>query len=124
MGTTPYPGERAGKNHRLVSPPPQGVGHPVTGPSPDISVVLPVYRNADTLHQLHRRLRYAVEALNHSYEILFVEDACPEGSLSVLKELADSDSHVGVGALERNVGRHPAGLTGFAPAPRTRAGGM
>ena len=46
-----------------------------------VSVVVPVYRNSDTLLELHRRLRYVLPTA----EILFVDDACPDDSCAVLE---------------------------------------
>lgn len=83
---------------------------------PEISIVVPVYRNAETLDELYRRLRHVLEDRRLSYEILFVDDACPGGSLAVLEELARRDPQVAVLALERNVGQHRAVLAGLAHA--------
>lgn len=83
---------------------------------PDVSVVVPVYKNAETLQELYRRLRCVFESRRLSYEVIFVNDACPSGSFSVLKELAENDSRVIVLALERNVGQHKAVLTGLGRA--------
>lgn len=80
----------------------------------EVSVVLPVYRNAEIVHELHRRLSRALDAESLRYEIIFVDDACPAGSLAVLEELARRDPHVAVIALERNVGQHRAVLAGLA----------
>jgi glycosyltransferase involved in cell wall biosynthesis len=84
--------------------------------TPEVSIVLPVYRNVETLHELYRRLCNALDTQPLSYELLFVDDACPEGSIAVLEELARLDRRVGVLALERNVGQHRAVLAGLAYA--------
>ncbi|HEY0077087.1 MAG TPA: glycosyltransferase family 2 protein [Pyrinomonadaceae bacterium] len=81
--------------------------------SPEISVVVPVYRNADTLRELHRRLRRTMTERQLSYEIIFVEDCCPAGSLEVLKELAQRDARAAVLSLAANVGQHSAVLVGL-----------
>jgi hypothetical protein len=81
-----------------------------------ISIVVPVYRNADTLRELHRRLRQVLEAQWLPYEILFVDDACPHGSRTVLSDVAKHDDRVTVVPLERNVGQQLAVLAGLAQA--------
>jgi len=43
-----------------------------------VSVVLPVYRNAETLEELHARLCTALST--EDFELIFVNDACPAGS--------------------------------------------
>ncbi len=80
---------------------------------PTISVILPVYQNAETLEGLHQQLCLVLEPWQ-PYELLFVDDACPANSLAVLEELAQRDGNVAVVALECNVGQHQAVLTGLA----------
>jgi glycosyltransferase involved in cell wall biosynthesis len=82
---------------------------------PELSVVVPVYRNAATLAALHRRLRAVLEPLG-THEILFVDDGCPDGSRAVLQELAASDRRVAALVLDHNVGQHHAILAGLAHA--------
>ncbi len=79
----------------------------------DISIVVPVYKNKETLSELHRRLATMMDLLKQPCEFIFVDDACPEGSLHVLKEIARRDSRVAIVALGRNVGQHRAVLTGL-----------
>ncbi|MCS7060640.1 MAG: glycosyltransferase family 2 protein [Anaerolineae bacterium] len=81
--------------------------------NPFVSVIVPVYRNTETLVELHQRLCQALTRANFTFEIVFVDDACPAGSLSVLRKLADADERVGVLALKHNVGQHQAVLTGL-----------
>ncbi len=83
---------------------------------PEVSVVIPVYRNADTLSSLYQRVRQMLETQELTYEVVFVDDACPDGSLPALEELARADPRVGVLALERNVGQHRAVLAGLSCA--------
>ncbi|MCX7689429.1 glycosyltransferase family 2 protein [Thermoflexus sp.] len=79
--------------------------HAFRPPELDLSVVIPVYRNAATLEPLYVRLRAALEKTGQTWELLFVEDACPEGSGEVLRRLAAQDPRVAVLALPRNVGQ-------------------
>ncbi len=79
-----------------------------------VSVVIPVYTNAPTLCELHRRLTAVLEQTTDRYEILFVDDACPANSITVLRELNTRDAHVGVLRLAHNVGQNRAVLTGLA----------
>lgn len=80
---------------------------------PEVSVVLSVYRNAQLLRKLHSRLQQVFRAHNLRYEMIFVDDACPEGSLEVLKQLALEDPCVAVLAVERNMGQQHAILQGL-----------
>jgi len=83
---------------------------PVT---PKYSVVIPVYNSARYLRELHARLRSVMHRLNEPYEILFVNDASPDGSLSVLRGIQDGDDTVVVIDLMRNFGQHNAVVCGF-----------
>jgi glycosyltransferase involved in cell wall biosynthesis len=80
---------------------------------PEVSVVVPVYRNAQTLQELCDRLRSVLAPNVASYELLFVDDACPEGSLAVLEGLARKDPSISVVALKHNAGQQRAVLAGL-----------
>jgi glycosyltransferase involved in cell wall biosynthesis len=77
---------------------------------------LPVYKNAATLGELHKRVAKSVQTVTDDYEIIFVSDACPAGSLPVLRGLAERDDHVAVLALDENVGQNRAVMAGLAHA--------
>jgi glycosyltransferase involved in cell wall biosynthesis len=81
---------------------------------PDVSVVVPVYGNADTVGPLHERVQRVLRSCGLTHEIIFVNDACPLGSLAVLQRLAAIDRRVKVAALARNIGQHRAVLHGLA----------
>jgi len=80
-----------------------------------VSVVVPVFRNADTLDELKRRLDVAL-ADEPDVEFVFVDDACPSGSDWVLERLAAADPRVRQIRLPSNVGQHKAILSGLAEA--------
>lgn len=83
------------------------------GDAVDVSIVAPVYRNRDTLKELHDRLSRMLEGIADRYEVIFVNDACPGGSLAVLEELARGDDQVQVVSMDQNVGQHRAVLAGL-----------
>jgi glycosyltransferase involved in cell wall biosynthesis len=84
---------------------------------PDISVVVPVYGCAGAITELHRRLTTSLQGMDVSYELLFVEDASPDDSWSVLEQVAASDpAHVGIYRHTRNFGQHAAITGGLARA--------
>lgn len=84
--------------------------------SPDITAILPVYRCRETLAPLAARLLRVFEAERLRSEILFVDDACPEGSGDVLRAVAQSHPEVVVVSLEENRGQHRAVLAGLRHA--------
>lgn len=89
------------------------------GPTPargSVSVVVPVYRNAETLRALHASLRRVLDAAAPAADIVFVDDASPDDSALVLESLARVDPRVSVLRMVRNAGPHRAVLAGLAHA--------
>jgi polyisoprenyl-phosphate glycosyltransferase len=54
---------------------------------PEVSVVLPVYNEIDHLDSELERIRAAMEASGHSFEIIVVDDASSDGSAERLSEI-------------------------------------
>lgn len=79
----------------------------------EISIVVPVYGCPGALPELHRRLTAVLTELVDSYEIILVDDRCPKGSWSVVKELAESDPSVVGVRLARNFGQSRAITAGL-----------
>lgn len=71
----------------------------------DISVVIPVYGCKACLEELHQRLTTVLSAITPSYEIILVNDACPQNSWEVIKQIALNDPHVKGIDLSRNFGQ-------------------
>jgi glycosyltransferase involved in cell wall biosynthesis len=82
----------------------------------DISAIVPVYRSAPILPELHRRLTAALSSIADRYEIILVEDAGGDESWSVIEQLADGDRHVRGIRMSRNYGQHNALLCGIRAA--------
>lgn len=78
-----------------------------------VSIVIPVFGNADTLRELHARLTSVCRAFG-SYEILFVNDCGADDSLQHLREISHLDTHVGVVALHQNGGQNRAVIAGVS----------
>jgi len=79
----------------------------------ELSVIVPVYRCADTLGELYRRLTAVLSRLVGSYEIIFVDDRARDGAWPVLAKLAESDPCVVAIRLSRNVGQQLAITAGL-----------
>jgi len=79
----------------------------------NISVVVPVYGCPSALPELHRRLTDVLSKLVDSYEIILVDDRCPQGSWSIVKQLAETDEHVMGVRLSRNFGQSRAITAGL-----------
>lgn len=89
---------------------------PSSGEKPEVSVFLPVYNEEPNLPPLHAKLDEALKALGRTSEIIYVDDGSTDGSLSVLRELAQRDSRVRVVALKRNYGQTAAMAAGIDAA--------
>ncbi len=75
---------------------------------PTISVVLPVFNEAQTLRSLCGRLTGVMRKLDQAYEVLFINDGSRDGSLDLLRKLAAEDPAVKVVSLSRNFGHQMA----------------
>src|SRR5712691_9832437 len=84
--------------------------------APEVSVFLPVFNEEPNLRPLHEKLDRALRQLGRTAEIIYVDDGSSDGSLSVLREIAASDSRVRVIALRRNYGQTPAMAAGIHAA--------
>ena len=65
---------------------------------------------------LYEAIRETLERLGQTYEIIFVNDASSDGTLSVMKEIAGRDSRFHYADLESNVGENWALLAGVSKA--------
>jgi glycosyltransferase involved in cell wall biosynthesis len=81
-----------------------------------LSVVVPVYRSAASLPQLHARLTAVLETAASHHEIILVEDGANDGTWSVIASLAALDPRVRGIRLSRNYGQHNALLCGVRAA--------
>jgi glycosyltransferase involved in cell wall biosynthesis len=79
----------------------------------DLSVVIPVFNEAEALCALHKSLTEALDQLRGAAEIVFVDDGSTDGSGTVLDGLAHSDARVQVLHLRRNYGQTAALMAGF-----------
>jgi glycosyltransferase involved in cell wall biosynthesis len=82
--------------------------------APDLSVVLPVYNNRDSIEPLYSRLRDTLESANITFELIFVDDRCPQRSYEIVDSLVKHDSRVNLLLMRRNVGQNNVLLTGFS----------
>lgn len=71
---------------------------------PTLSVVVPVFNEADNLQTLYDALTRQLESLNIPAEMIFVNDGSSDASLATLKRLSAQDARVKVVGLSRNFG--------------------
>ncbi|ABS64923.1 glycosyl transferase family 2 [Parvibaculum lavamentivorans DS-1] len=80
----------------------------------DLSVVLPVYKCGAALSELHQRLTRILATMSVSYEIILVDDGCPDNGWRGIVDLARQDTHVAGIRLSRNFGQAIAIAAGLA----------
>lgn len=82
---------------------------------PDVSIVIPVYDEKDSIAELASRLTAVRDQLPPS-EVLLVDDGSTDGTSALLEELHRSDPWFQVVRLTRNFGQTPALAAGFEHA--------
>lgn len=83
---------------------------------PHLSVIIPLFNEADSLSELYQELREALHPWADGYELIFVDDGSTDGSFAVLEKLHAEDSRVVVLRFRRNQGKASALMTGFRRA--------
>ena len=71
-----------------------------------ISIVTPVYRAEECLHELYRRLKGSLELISQDFEIIMIEDCGCDRSWDIIEELARQDKRVKGIQFSRNFGQH------------------
>ncbi len=82
-------------------------------PHVDLSVVLPVYNEADSLPRLIPELTGVLSQLGRPYEIVAVDDGSADDSVAVLRRLQADEPHLAIVQLRRNFGQTAAFVAGF-----------
>ena len=82
----------------------------------DLSLVIPVYNECESLSILHQSIVDVVAPLSLQWEVIYVDDGSTDGSTQKLRELQQSDSRVVVAVQRRNFGKSLALAAGFALA--------
>lgn len=82
----------------------------------DISVVVPLYNEAESLPELTAWIERVMNANNFTYEILFINDGSTDESWDIIKQLQEKNPNVKGVCFRRNYGKSPALNTGFQRA--------
>ncbi len=79
----------------------------------DISVVVPLYNEAESLPELEAWIARVMKEHGFSYEIIFVNDGSTDDSWKVIERLREGNPAVRGVSFRRNYGKSPALNTGF-----------
>lgn len=84
--------------------------------SPQVSIVIPLFNEAESLHELAQRVTAAAIDSSLTFEIVFVDDGSTDGSWQAIEELAESNEQVRAIKFRRNYGKSAALNVGFEAA--------
>tara|TARA_R100001369_G_scaffold30313_1_gene53980 strand:- start:190 stop:1140 length:951 start_codon:yes stop_codon:yes gene_type:complete len=82
----------------------------------NISVVIPLLNEEDSLKELHDWIVPVMQSNSFSYEILFIDDGSTDSSWNVISELSETNSNVKGIRFIKNFGKSQALHAGFSKA--------
>jgi glycosyltransferase involved in cell wall biosynthesis len=83
---------------------------------PDLSVIVPLYNEEESVGPLYRAIIDALDPLGKAYEILFVDDGSRDATFAKAKRLAEADPRLRVIRFRKNYGQTPAMVAGIEHA--------
>src|SRR5260370_25293878 len=90
--------------------------------APRLSVIVLVYNEVESVAPLHEELMGMLDALDMSYEVLYIDDGSRDGSTERLGQFAARDAHLRGARLRRNFGQTAAVRAGTDARPGGRLG--
>jgi glycosyltransferase involved in cell wall biosynthesis len=82
----------------------------------DISVVIPLFNEAESLPELEAWIQKVMQANGYSYELLFVDDGSTDNSWQVIEDLRSKNQNVKGIKFQRNYGKSAALQVAFTAA--------
>jgi glycosyltransferase involved in cell wall biosynthesis len=79
----------------------------------NISVIVPVFNEAETLSDVCQGVRQELTRLGAAWELIFINDGSTDLTDTILDQLADEDQRVRVIHFKRNLGQTAAMMAGF-----------
>src|SRR5688572_21304002 len=81
--------------------------------NPQISIVVPLYNEEDSLPELHQWIVRVMTENNFTYEVVFIDDGSTDTSWAVVEKIQAADPHVRGIKFQRNYGKSAALHVGF-----------
>jgi dolichol-phosphate mannosyltransferase len=81
--------------------------------SPKISVIAPIYNEAENIPELYRRVSEVLDSTGDAWEIVMVDDGSTDGSTDLIREYRDQDARVVPVIFARNFGHQIAVTAGL-----------
>lgn len=91
----------------------QAVSTPGSEPTPDLSIVVPIYNEVESLPRLVEAIAASLQATHFRYEIICVDDGSQDGTTDLLRQLSQSRTDLRGVILRRNYGQTAAMAAGF-----------
>ena len=82
----------------------------------DISVLIPLYNEAESLPELTAWIERVMKENGYTYEIIFINDGSTDNSWDVIEQLKEKNSNIHGIKFRRNYGKSPALYCGFERA--------
>ena len=82
----------------------------------DISVVIPLYNEEESIPELFAWIERVMNENNFSYEVIFISDGSTDRSWEIITDLKEKSGHVKGIKFRRNYGKSPALYCGFEQA--------
>jgi len=79
----------------------------------DISVIVPVYNEVESLPELAAWIEKVMDANKYSYEVIFIDDGSKDGSWNIIESLSQKNFRMKGVKFQRNYGKSAALNTGF-----------
>lgn len=79
----------------------------------DLSIVVPVYNEEESLHTLHDEISEALRETSIDYEVIYVDDGSSDESVKIIKSLHAADPRVVLIRFRRNYGQTAGFAAGF-----------
>src|SRR6202158_1646704 len=76
--------------------------------APQLSIVVPLFNEVATIHELHKRLTAVLLRIGLPSEIVYVDDGSTDGTAEALTAIAERDPRVRLIPLARNYGQSAA----------------
>ncbi len=87
--------------------------------APDISIIIPLLNERESIQPLHEWIVKALQPVNYSFEIFFIDDGSTDGSWDVIEALTKDHVHTHGLSFSRNFGKSQAIHAGFKEAAGT-----
>ncbi|MEK6693449.1 MAG: glycosyltransferase family 2 protein [Nitrospirota bacterium] len=79
----------------------------------DISIVIPVFNEAENIKPLHDQITGSIEKMGVSFEVIFVDDGSTDGTFETLQQLHGQDKRLKAIRFRKNFGQTAALSAGF-----------